>query len=151
MRVWRIAKKAYALDRTGIGAMREGGRWNSMNVAVIYAGLNVEIAAFEKLVHVSGEIPDDLVLVAIDLPVDESLYWQVPVNKCPKGWDSLPSSVAAQAFGDLFIAKNQYLAMIVSSAVLIEGKNIMINPAHPAYEFVTFTLVRPFIFDSRLR
>ena len=151
MRVWRIAKKAYALDRTGIGAMREGGRWNSINVPVIYAGLNVEIAAFEKLVHVSGEIQDDLVLVAIDLPEAENLIWQVPVNKYPKGWDSLPSSIAAQAFGDAFIIKNQYLAMIVPSAVLVEGKNIVINPAHSAYESVAFKIIRPFKFDSRLR
>ncbi|SMC74482.1 RES family NAD+ phosphorylase [Polynucleobacter kasalickyi] len=49
--LWLIAKKKYALGRIGVGAMKTGGRWNSINIPIIYTGMSVEIAALEKLVH----------------------------------------------------------------------------------------------------
>lgn len=64
MQAWRIAKHAYALDRDGVGARTCGGRWNSVGVPVIYAGMTAEIAAFEKLVHIGGILPADLSLVS---------------------------------------------------------------------------------------
>ena len=39
MVVWRISKKIYALDRIGVGAMKTGGRWNSIDIPIIYTGM----------------------------------------------------------------------------------------------------------------
>ena len=65
MQAWRIAKRAYALDRQGTGARQSGGRWNSPGVAAVHAGLTPEIAAMEKLVHTGDILPQDLVLAVI--------------------------------------------------------------------------------------
>lgn len=148
MDVWRIGKQKFALDRLGTGARISGGRWNSVNIPMIYAGATIEIASFEKLVHVSGELPDDLVLIRITIP-DE-----VPIldgsDDLPPHWDTLPSSIEAQAFGDQFINAGAFLAMVVPSVVIPEARNVLINPNHPDWSKCTMEISRPFNYDSRL-
>lgn len=100
MLAWRIAKRAYALDRIGTGSRIAGGRWNSEGVPAIYAGLTAEIAAMEKLVHAGRFIPADLVIVKTALPDDPALYETPDPVDLPAGWAGLPSSPAAAAYGD---------------------------------------------------
>lgn len=148
MDVWRIAKQKFALDRLGTGARISGGRWNSVNVPMIYAGMSIEIASFEKLVHVAGELPDDLVLIKITIPDDVSIM--DGADGLPHNWDTLPSSIEAQAFGDQFINAGAFLAMVVPSVVIPEGRNILINPNYPDWSKCTMEIKRPFSYDSRL-
>lgn len=150
MQAWRIAKRAFALDRQGIGARLAGGRWNSPGVAAVYAGLTPEIAAMEKLVHTGDVLPQDLVLARIELPDDPELYQHYTVNGLPAGWDALPSSAAAIVFGDQFLLVASHLGLIVPSAVMPEASNIVLNSNHPAFAVVTINVVRSFKFDSRL-
>lgn len=151
MQAWRIAKHAYALDRDGVGARACGGRWNSVGVSVIYAGMTAEIAAFEKLVHIGGILPADLSLVRLDLPEEPFLYRIYAPKDLPNGWDALPSSTWAAKCGDKFVAAGQHLGIIVPSAVMPEASNIVLNPAHPEFKRVRMEVVRKFEFDSRLR
>ena len=150
MQAWRIAKRGYALDRQGTGARLTGGRWNSPGVAAIYAGMTPEIAALEKLVHTSDILPRDLVLSVIELPSDERLYLRLTVADLPDGWDALPSSTTAASIGDAFLRASTHLGLIVPSAIMPEALNIVLNPSHPEFNSVTFSIVRPFEFDSRL-
>lgn len=151
MHAWRIAKKRYALDRSGAGAAIRGGRWNSIHVNVIYASLTAEIAAFEKLVHTGSILPADLVIVRFDLPGDEALYDRPDLKDLPKGWSDLPSSPDAAAYGDAFLLKGERLGLIVPSAIVPEASNILINPTHPRMVDVKMEIVRAFAFDPRLR
>lgn len=151
MIAWRIAKKQYALDRTGIGARTYGGRWNAPGIAVIYAGMTPEISAMERLVHAGDILPVDLVLVRLELPEDTNLYYRCSVGDLPSGWDDLPGSTAAVEFGNAFINAGAHLGMIVPSVVMPEASNILINPNHTAFANVDMTIIRPFEFDSRLR
>lgn len=150
MQAWRIAKRRYALDRTGAGAAIKGGRWNSANVAAIYAGLTVEIAAFEKLVHMGTVLPLDLVVVRLDLPDAAALYEAPRLEHLPGGWSDLPSSPAAAAFGDAFLARGDRLGLIVPSAIIPEASNVLINPGHARMVDVTIEIIRDFMFDPRL-
>jgi RES domain-containing protein len=150
MLAWRIAKRAYALDRQGTGARLSGGRWNSPGMAALYAGLTPEIAAMEKLVHTGDIMPSDLVLARLELPDDEAPYLRYDVADLPKGWDALPSSTAAIALGDQFLLGISHLGLIVPSAVMPEAFNMLLNPNHPAFAEVKMQLVRAFEFDSRL-
>jgi RES domain-containing protein len=150
MRAWRIAKRAFALDRQGTGAHLSGGRWNSPGVAAVYAGLTPEIAAMEKLVHTGEILPQDLVLVMLDLPDDEP-YQHYALKDLPVGWDALPSSTRAMAMGDQLLLTATHLGLIVPSAVMPESSNIILNPNHPRFASVTMEILRPFEFDSRLR
>lgn len=149
MLVWRISKERYALDRLGTGAQMAGGRWNSPGVPVIYAGVNPGVCAMEKLVHTSNLMIPDLVLVSIQLPDDNALYETYYPQDLPDGWDALPSSTASMNFGDAFVSAQKHLGIFVPSVLMPEELNLVINPSHPAFVHVTFTIERPFNFDSR--
>lgn len=151
MRAWRIAKQRFALDRSGMGAALKGGRWNTQNIPAIYAGLTPEIAALEKLVHTGSILPADLVVVRIELPDEKILYERPHEADLPKGWDEMPSSPSAAAYGDGFLLKRKRLGLIVPSAVIPEASNILLNPEHPAMAGVRMEIVRVFKFDLRLR
>jgi RES domain-containing protein len=151
MQAWRIAKRQHALDRQGTGARLAGGRWNSPDVATIYAGLTPEIAALEKLVHIGDILPTDLVLVELELPDDPKLYQRYMLNDLPPGWDDLPSSAVATQLGDKFLFDGVHLGLIIPSSVMPESNNIVLNPNHAAFSGVTMVISRPFEFDSRLR
>ncbi len=151
MFAWRIAKRAYALDRSGFGACIKGQRWNSANIRAIYAGLTPEIAALEKLVHAGSILPADLVFVRFELPDDLTLYNSPDPSVLPMGWDAIPGSPAAAVYGDAFLSKGERLGLIVPSAVIPEARNIVINPRHPSMGEVKMVVVRDFTFDPRLR
>jgi RES domain-containing protein len=151
MRAWRIAKKSHALDRSGGGGFAEAGRWHEQGQAVIYAGLTPEICVLEKLAHTGQLLPADLVLVELSLPEGTGLYLETPFAELPSGWDVLPPGTASAAFGSRFLRGGQALGLIVPSAIVPEGRNILINPLHPAIAQVTMTILRPYRFDQRLR
>ena len=151
MVVWRIAKQRYALDRQGVGGLREGGRWHHMGQPVIYAGLTVEIATLEKLAHTGSHLPADLLLVAISVPDDPVLYEQhTDAGALPPGWDAIPPGKASADFGADFLNSGRSLGLIVPSAIVPEASIIVINPLHPAFSKVKLATHRPFKFDQRL-
>lgn len=150
MRAWRIAKQAYALDRTGAGGLYEGGRWHELGVPVIYAGLSAEICAMEKLVHTGPILPVDLVLVALTLPDAPDLYEEADVAAL-SGWDALPPGGASIEFGTAFLRSGRALGLIVPSAVMPETRNVILNPLHRQFADVELAIERPFSFDPRLR
>lgn len=149
MRAWRIAKEAYALDRSGAGGLHEGGRWHETGVPVIYAGLSAEICAMEKLVHTGPILPVDLVLVALAFPDAPDLYEEADVAALP-GWNVLPPGGASVEFGTAFLRSGRALGLIVPSAVMAEARNVILNPLHRRFADVELAIERPFSFDARL-
>lgn len=150
MRAWRIARTKYALDRSGAGGLADGGRWHAQGAPVVYAGLSVEICAMEKLAHTGHILPVDLMLVALSLPADDSLYETADVDNL-SGWAATPPGAISVEFGAIFLRSARALGLIVPSAVVPEAKNLVLNPLHPRFVDVEFTVTRPFIFDQRLR
>ena len=96
--LWRIARRAYALDKLGVGAREAGGRWNRAGTSVIYAGGTLGIAALEKFVHLAGVVPPDLVLVRVVLPEGASSETRRAAD-LPPGWDALYPGHASMEFG----------------------------------------------------
>jgi RES domain-containing protein len=150
MRTWRIAIKKAALDRECKGARESGGHWHNEGVPALYAAMTVELAVLEKFVHTEEVEEEPLVLVAIDLPDDPSLGLEVKAEDLPEGWDALDDGGSAAAFGTAFLKKREYLYMRVPSVIVGEGVNLVINPAHPAYEGVKLSVARSFRFDPRM-
>lgn len=150
MQAWRIAKRGYALDRSGAGGLVSAGRWHPRGTAVIYAGLGVALCAVEKLVHSGPTLPTDLVLVALSLPDERGLYLEQDVSALDR-WASSPPSAPSIEAGRRFLHRGQALGLIVPSAIVPEERNIVLNPAHPRFAEVAMEIVRPFVFDPRLR
>jgi RES domain-containing protein len=150
MRAWRIAIEKAALDRECKGARESGGHWHSEGQPALYAAMTVELAVLEKFVHTEEIDEEPLVLVAIDLPDDPALRLDVSAADLPEGWDALDDGGSATAFGTAFLKKRDYLYMCVPSVIVGEGVNLVINPAHHAYDEVKLSIARTFSFDSRM-
>ena len=57
---------------------------------------------------------------------------------------------AVFSFGAVILKKRAYLYMRVPSVIVGEGVNLVINPAHHAYEQVKLSIARTFSFDPRM-
>lgn len=151
MRGWRICKERFANTAfDGEGAFRDGGRWNSEGVRVVYVAGSAALATLEILVHVSE--PDDLyrtpfVLIPVDFAAD--LVTEPPA--LPPGWHEDPPPVAAAAIGDQWVESQTSLLLKVPSAVIHSEFNYLINPAHPRFGELIIGPAEPFQFDSRLK
>ena len=150
MRAWRIAIEKAALDRSCAGARASGGHWHSEGQPALYAAMTVELAVLEKFVHTEEVDEERLVLVAIDLPDDPALGLDLDHAELPAGWDDLDDGGSATAFGTAFLKKREYLYMRVPSVIVGEGVNLVINPAHHAYDQVELSIARTFRFDPRM-
>jgi RES domain-containing protein len=147
--VWRIARRPHALDRLGVGARQDGGRWNHPGTGVIYAGSTIAIAALERFVHLAGVVPADLVLVRVALP--DGCATETPARSdLPRNWDLVPAGPGSMDFGTRWAREMRSLVLYVPSVVLPEEINAVLNPAHPEFAGVKLTIERPFNYDPRM-
>jgi RES domain-containing protein len=147
--VWRIARRRYALDRSGTGARLGGGRWNYPGTAVVYAGRTIAIAALERFVHLAGIVPPDLVLIRIELPDDGSTE-ESDVADLPRGWDLVPAGPASMRFGTTWARDSRSLVLYVPSVLVREERIAILNPGHPAFTAVKMAIARSFHYDPRM-
>lgn len=147
--VWRIARRPYALDRLGVGARQDGGRWNYPGTAVIYAGRTIAIAALEKFVHVAGIVPRDLVLVRVALPDDHSAE-QLALADLQKGWDLVPAGPTSMEFGTRWARDSRSLVLYLPSALVREEQIAVLNPNHTEFATVAMHIERDFHYDPRM-
>lgn len=145
MRGWRLARKPFlALD--GEGARLAGGRWKSEGVAVVYTSSTLSLAALEYLAHIDPEdAPGDLVAMAVDVPVRAPIE-DAPVADLPPDWNRVFDHPGCIAIGDEWIA----VGLRVSSALVPEEWNLLLNPAHQDARSVHVSATRSFTFDRRL-
>jgi len=146
--VHRITRSKYANDLRGYGAVLHGGRWNSKGQYLLYTASSRALAAMELAVHLEpDELPDDLVMVTINLPPSTTV---VPVRSLPSGWDRRPPARTSQIIGDKFLSSNQSLILAVPSVVIKDDQNYRINPVHPSFAEVSIDNIAPFQYDARL-
>lgn len=140
MRVYRIAQRQYALDRTGEGARLAGGRWNRKGVAAIYCAEHPALAMLEIVVHKGLDMdvgPLGHVLVAADLP-DDSI---VRIAHMPG---------EPEHIGTEWLRDGSSLALDVPSVIVPHSRNIIMNPAHPRFDEVELHQLSAVPFDHRL-
>ncbi len=143
MIVYRLAKAAFtALD--GQGARLYGGRWNSPGRPMIYTAASPSLAVLEVLVHLdlpAELMPDDYRLLTIEISDDAEI----------ERLDEAPSNAeACRAMGDGFLIRGAAVALLVSSVIVPQERNALINVRHPAMRSVRLVGEEPFRFDQRL-
>ena len=138
MRVWRLCRGPFA-DLSGEGARLHGGRWNSRGRPAVYAARDAALAVLEVRVHLDLDfdlLPEDYVLIGIDLPEDPA----VPGG--PRRF--------SRARGDSWLDGCAALALQLPSVIVAESANVIINPRHPAITAAKIVGKRRFAFDPRL-
>ena len=150
MIVYRLQKGAHRPVLSGIGAARRGARWNSVGTEIIYTSLNRSLSMAELIVHLPlGILPLGFFIFEIFIP-DSITIKVVREQDLPVNWNSYPSILTTQHFGDEFVKKNEHCLLKVPSAVTQGDFNILINPAHHDFSGIKVVKKDPFPFDRRL-
>lgn len=150
--LWRIAADTpgYAADDlSGIGAKITGGRWNSKGVPVVYCSTSIALATLETVHYLrAGTLPFNRFLVRIEVP---EAVWQTRqlLDPVPGGWDAIPASMCASRAGDGWCAAGRTALLVVSSVIVPDECNVLINPRHPDAAAITASTVRRWQYDPR--
>lgn len=149
MKVFRIAKKTYIRDLTGIGAKRYGGRWNPKGTAILYTSEHRSLATLEMLVNNSMlTIPRDLALLTLKIPASINPH-QIGLDDLPSNWRNSPAPLLLSETGAKWVASDKSVILKVPSAIIPEEQNILINPLHPDFKKISIENVSDFTLDSR--
>ncbi|MCF6222522.1 MAG: RES family NAD+ phosphorylase [Flavobacteriaceae bacterium] len=118
MRVFRLSRKKYASELSGIGASKSGNRWNSKGTEIIYCADSRALAMAEVSVHISlTTLPRDFMMMEIDIPKNISIAI-LNEKELPDRWNDFPHTNKTQEIGDKFILSNKYCLLKVPSAVV---------------------------------
>ena len=130
MKVYRVASPKRAMDLSGFGAWRFGGRWNRQSSSkVIYTASSPALAMLEKLVHLNlTELPSDMCLTTIGVP-DRASVEKVLEKDLPEGWSDDHGPDELKEIGERWLSEGKTLLLRVPSAVSPED-NFLINPNH---------------------
>ena len=161
--IWRIASEGCtwkANDLSGNGAARYPGRWNSLDRPIVYSSSSIALACLETVVHLAGDDPPPYPrqLVRITIPSDHWDQRKMFANEEFSGWASAPTPehaedwlAATRAWGDVWLLGLDSLLAEVPSVIVPEETNLLLNPRHPAHGELKAEIVRPWVYDARLR
>lgn len=147
MKAYRIANRQYAtLD--GIGAALYPQRWNRLGESLIYAAESLAVCQLEILVHVDrAGPPKHHVWLEIDIP-DKVAFEALDPIDLPR-WNRNDLS-ASRRYGSGWIQSRRTAVLLVPSKAAPEGRNVLINPAHPDFRKIDCTVHRTMKWDARL-
>jgi RES domain-containing protein len=149
VKVWRLTGR----DRTdldGEGACLYGGRWNSHGTAVIYTAGTLSLAVLEYLVHLNPDkIPHDLLRIAGEIP-DTLAIRHIGIEALPPSWNALTLQPVTQTIGTQWVTAGLSAVLRVPSVVIPQESNYVLNPRHPEFSAITWSVPEPFSLDPRL-
>ena len=150
MTVYRIAKAEFrALDLSGTGAFKFGGRWNSKGTFMLYTSMNSSLAYLETLVHFEeADMPPNLFITTMEVN-DDSLIYELPDAEYPANWQTL-DNLENKLISDILMREKKFLAIKVRSAVNPTEYNFLFNPLYPGYnDKLTIKSIEPIVIDAR--
>jgi len=148
LRVYRFVATRFPDGLSAEGARRNGARWNSKGVPVLYCATTESLAMLELRVHAPHPYPRTRLKFIIEVPDDAVL--EAPVAELPRGWNKLPPSPASKRFGDEWVAAGSSLGLLVPSVIASDERNLLLNPAHARFREVRVVRKSRVRLDSRL-
>ena len=152
MFVYRIAKKTYINDLSGVGAGMYGGRWNPIGINMIYTSGSIALATLEYLVHNFHLLSTaEICLAKIEIGKPSSML-EIENSDLPLGWNrQMYLQIATQQIGkDFYLKENNYI-LKVPSAVVPGEFNLLLNPQHKHHAHTNVVeVIDPFVFDQRI-
>jgi RES domain-containing protein len=144
MIVYRICQK-YPPDHNpidGMGAFKNGGRWNLKGTYAVYTASSLALARSELARHVNLEsIPDHFRVYEIEIPESEF----VALQPLPYDWNEDPPAVYSQEAGTKTLQNLDYTGFKVPSVCDPKAFNYILNPLSRHYSSVKRVRDYPFI------
>lgn len=116
---------------------QRGHRWNSFNTKLVYTFESRALATLEVAVYLDlrKDLPSERYFLEIEIP-DNILILEVLIADLTKDWNSNPPSLTIQIIGDDFVFENEAAVLKVSSSIIHQEFNYLINPNHPAAKVI---------------
>jgi RES domain-containing protein len=150
MVVYRIGKTKYANDLVGIGAEMNGGRWNRVGTACLYAAASRALAVLEYSVNTNIDlIPRALSITVID--VDNAAVLTLSASQLPGNWQEFPFPASTQNFGTEILKTAKSALIKIPSAVVPDEFNYIINPSHVDHRLIRIVSISDFVYDLRIK
>lgn len=150
MIAYRISLRVNSWDKTGLEAARLGGRWNSKGKPAIYASTNLSLALMELYVRLGGlHSQENWVITEFDIPYDLPIdMWNS--DDLPHGWNLNMFPHVAQAKGDAFLSKAEYVGVMLPSMLIPQEYHLLLNPLHPDIKQIAIVGVEEMSQDLRI-
>jgi RES domain-containing protein len=144
MELWRISNYT---DLSGIGGLRAAGRWHSQGRRIVYLADHPSSALLEMLVHMDRDlIPSTYQLLRIVVPSDLAIE-AVAADELSVDWRT--ETMASREIGDRWLDRSTSPLLQVPSAIA-QGRNFLLNPAHPDAANIVVAEIVAAPFDARL-
>ena len=145
MELWRISNYA---DLSGGGGLQAAGRWHTRGKRIVYLADHPASALLEMLVHMDRAlIPATYCLLRV--VVSENVVMDmIGTNTLASDWRTQPA--LTRQVGDQWLDQSATALLQVPSVIVPDGKNFLLNPAHPDAAKVAITEIVNAPFDRRL-
>ncbi len=145
MIVYRICQ-TYPPDHNpidGMGAFKNGGRWNSKGTYAVYTASSLALARAEMARRINLEsIPDGYRVYEIFLP-DEVAGTEI--EPLPDDWKDDPIASSTQRMGDELLKNPDVLYIKTPSVCDANSNNYILNPMSTQYGQVKVVSDYPFV------
>jgi len=149
MIVYRLVRSIYKDDFSGHGAFLYGGRWNSKGVPAVYCSECISLAALEIVVNYSkGSVSLLPSYHLLEIEIPDNMVLELDFSALKKSWQR--DTEYSQYIGDQFLQSNAAIALKVSSAVIPEESNFLLNPHHKHFGDISVKRSRAYDLDHRL-
>jgi RES domain-containing protein len=145
MRLWRISNHA---SLSGDGGLHAAGRWHTRGRRVAYLADHPASALLEVIVHLeidAEDLPSHFQLLGVEAPDDLRID---AIRDLPDDWRE--QTALTRARGDAWIGSIASALLRVPSAIVPEGANYLLNPAHPDAARISIASALRAAFDPRL-
>jgi RES domain-containing protein len=144
--LWRVSNYA-SLD--GLGGMYVSGRWHTKGHPVLYCSEDPSTALLETLVHleIDGEDrPETFQVLKIESVHSVSME-RMDVRRMGDHWRD--DMAQTRRVGDEWLSSRRTLLLEVSSVLVPERHNYVVNPLHPEMKRLKITARYSHPFDRR--
>ena len=149
MQVWRLFRRRFLSTAfTGAGGMYAAGRWNHLEIPMVYTATSRALAALEFFVNLEPkDAPDDMLIAEAVIP--DELVEVIDLKLLLRNWRGL-NNQRCRDLGSAWATSLRSLAFKVPSVVVDGDWNVLLNPKHPHFAKVKIGSAKPFRFDERL-
>lgn len=149
MKVYRISRKKFANDLTGVGSRLHGGRWNHKGVPVLYTSDSRALAIIEYSVNVNlSDIPKTLSLITLEINDDIEI---IEPSDLPGNWRAFPAPAETKDYGSKLLKSAKNSIIRIPSVVIPEECNYLLNPLHKRSDEFKVIKIEDFVYDVRIK
>lgn len=150
MILYRVGRTKYANDLTGEGARLHGGRWNHISIPCIYTSESRALAVLEYTVNVNvDDIPRALSFTTFEVP--DTNIQEITIADLPGDWMQIPTPTSTKDFGSKLLSGLASPVIRISSAIIPQEVNYILNPLHPGSSRFKILNVEDFVYDVRIK